>query len=237
LAPQLTPLLGPSTVVISGTNGIPWWFFQDFGGPLKDQALASVDPDGSQARAFPRERVLGSVVHASARVKAPGQVQVAAADRFILGEPSGVLSARVGDVVQALRAGGISAQASEHIRDDVWAKLWGNMNMNPLSALTRSGTGKLLADPDVRALCIRMMEEMEQCGRILQLEMSMTPDERIDVTRRLGDFRTSMLADVESGRQLEIAPQLGAVVEIAERLGVPAPFCRSILGLTRLLSA
>jgi 2-dehydropantoate 2-reductase len=82
-----------------------------------------------------------------------------------------------------------------------------------------------------------MMEEMEQCGRILQLEMSMTPDERIDVTRRLGDFRTSMLADVESGRQLEIAPQLGAVVEIAERLGVPAPFCRSILGLTRLLSA
>jgi 2-dehydropantoate 2-reductase len=135
------------------------------------------------------------------------------------------------------RPGGISAQASEHIRDDVWAKLWGNMNMNPLRALTRSGTGKLLADPDVRALCIRMMEEMEQCGRILQLEMSMTPDERIDVTRRLGDFRTSMLADVESGRQLEIAPQLGAVVEIAERLGVPAPFCRSILGLARQLSA
>jgi 2-dehydropantoate 2-reductase len=237
LAPQLTPLLGPSSVVISGTNGIPWWFFQDFGGPLKDQALVSVDPDGSQARAFPRERVLGSVVHASVRVKAPGQVQVAAADRFILGEPSGVLSARVGDVVQALRTGGINAQASEHIRDDVWAKLWGNMNMNPLSALTRSGTGKLLADPDVRALCIRMMEEMQQCGRILRLEISMTPDERIDVTRRLGDFRTSMLADVESGRQLEIAPQLGAVVEIAERLGVPAPFCRSILGLTRLLSA
>jgi 2-dehydropantoate 2-reductase len=237
LAPQLAPLLGPGTVVISAANGIPWWFFQDFAGPLEDQVLASVDPDGSQARAFPRGRVLGAVVHASVHVTAPGRIRVAAADRFLLGEPSGVPSGRVDDIVQALRAGGINALASRHIREEVWAKLWGNMNMNPMSALARCGTGKLLADPEVRALCVRMMEEMQQCGRILQLNVSMTPDERIDITRRLGDFRTSMLADVESGRPLEIAPQLGAVVEIAERLEVPAPFCRSILGLTRLLSA
>jgi 2-dehydropantoate 2-reductase len=236
LAPHLAPLFGPSTVVISATNGIPWWFLQDFDGPLKDQMLESVDPDGLQARAFPRGRALGAVVHASVRVTAPGQLRVVAADRFILGEPSGVISVRASEVVDALRVGGINAQASQHIRDEVWAKLWGNMNMNPLSALTRSGTAKMLADPDVRALCIRMMEEMHQCGRLLRLNFSMTPNERIEITRRLGDFRTSMLADVESGRQLELAPQLGAVVEIADRLGVPAPFCRSILGLTRLLS-
>jgi len=237
LAPQITPLFGPSTVVISGTNGIPWWFFQDFDGPLKDQILESVDPGGLQARAFPCERTLGAVVHASARVAAPGRVQVVAADRVLLGEPSGGNSARVRDVVEALRAGGINCQASQHIRDEVWAKLWGNMNMNPVSALTRSGSAKMLADPDVRALCVRMMEEMQQCGRLLRLNSAMTPTERIDITRRLGDFRTSMLADVESGRPLELAPQLGAVVEIADRLGVPAPFCRSILGLTRLLGA
>ena len=235
LAPELTPLIGPSTVVISGMNGIPWWFFQGFGGALEDQRLDSVDPDGSQARAFPRERVLGSVVHASARATAPGQIRVLAADRFILGEPSGVISTRVREVVAALRAGGINAQASERIRHEVWAKLWGNMNMNPLSALTRSGTAKILADPDIRALCVRMMEEMQCCGQLLRLTSSMTPCERIDITRRLGDFRTSMLEDLESGRQLELAPQLGAVVEIADRLGICAPYCRSILGLTRLL--
>jgi 2-dehydropantoate 2-reductase len=236
LAPQLRPLFGPSTVVISGTNGVPWWFFEDFAGPLKDQVLQSVDPDGSQARTFPRGRTLGAVVHASARVTAPAQVRVVAAERFLLGEPSGEISPRVRDVVQALRTGGINAQASPHIRDEVWAKLWGNMNMNPLSALTRSGTAKMLADPDVRTLCVRMMEEMQQCAQLLHLNPSMTASERIDITRRLGDFRTSMLADVESGRRLELAPQLGAVVEIAERLGVSAPYCRSILGLTRLLS-
>jgi 2-dehydropantoate 2-reductase len=237
LAPSLGPLIGPATVVISGTNGIPWWFFHDFGGALANQSLHSVDPDRSQERAFPRERVLGSVVHASARVVAPAQVQVVAADRLLLGEPSGEVTNRLQAVVNGLRSGGVNADISQRIRQDVWAKLWGNMNMNPLSALTRCGTAKLLADADVRELCMRMMEEMQVCAQRLDLQMSMTPAERIAVTQRLGDFKTSMLADLEAGQPLELAPQLGAVAEIAHRLDVPAPFVRAILGLTRLLSA
>ena len=82
-----------------------------------------------------------------------------------------------------------------------------------------------------------MMEEMQKCGRRLDLHMAMTPAERIAVTLRLGDFKTSMLADLEAGRALELAPQLGAVAEIAHRLGVDVPYLRSILGLTRLLGA
>jgi 2-dehydropantoate 2-reductase len=237
LAPFLGPLIGPATVVISGTNGLPWWFFHDFGGALANQSLQSVDPDQSQERTFPRERVLGSVVHASARVLAPAHVQVVAADRLLLGEPRGVVTDRLQAVADGLRGGGINAQLSQRIRHEVWAKLWGNMNMNPLSALTRCGTSKLLADADVRELCGRMMEEMQVCAQRLDLQISMTPAERIAVTQRLGDFKTSMLADLEAGRPLELAPQLGAVAEIAHRLDVPAPFMRAILGLTRLLSA
>jgi 2-dehydropantoate 2-reductase len=237
LAPSLSSLIGPSSVVISGTNGLPWWFFHDFGGVMANQSLQSVDPGQSQERAFPRQRILGSVVHASARVIAPAHVQVVAADRLLLGEPSGEVTRRLQDVVNALREGGINAQISQRIRHDVWAKLWGNMNMNPVSALTRCGTSKILSSPDVRDLCIRMMEEMQACAQRLDLPMSMTPAERIAVTQRLGDFRTSMLADLEAGRALELAPQLGAVVEIAQRLDVPAPFMRAILGLTGLLSA
>jgi 2-dehydropantoate 2-reductase len=236
LAPSLSPLVGPSTVVISATNGIPWWFFHDFGGLLANQSLRSVDPDRSQERAFPRQRVLGSVVHASARVLAPAHVQVVAADRLLLGEPSGEVTRRLQELVAGLRGGGINAEISRRIRHEVWAKLWGNMNMNPVSALTRCGTSKIFGDVDVRELCLRMMEEMQACAQRLDLKMSMTPAERMAVTQRLGDFKTSMLADLEAGRPLELAPQLGAVAEIAQRLEVPAPFVHSILGLTRLLS-
>ena len=234
LAPQLSPLIGPSTVVISGTNGIPWWFFHDFGGPLANRSLQSVDPDRSQERAFPRERTLGSVVHASVRVASPANIRVVAADRFILGEPGGAVSPRVESVVNALREGGINAQASDGIRRDVWSKLWGNTSMNPLSALTRCGTSKMLANADVRGLCVHMMDEMQRCAQRLNLDVAMSPGERIAVTQRLGDFKTSMLADMEAGRDLELDPQLGAVVEIAGLLELPVPFLRSVFGLTTI---
>jgi 2-dehydropantoate 2-reductase len=234
LAPQLSPLIGRSTVVISGTNGIPWWFFHDFAGPLANRCLKSVDPDQSQERAFPRERILGSVVHASVRVASPANVRVVAADRFILGEPGGAVSPRVEAVVNALREGGINAQGSDSIRRDVWTKLWGNMSMNPLSALTRCGTAKMLANADVRDLCVHMMDEMQHCAQRLNLGVAMSPAERMAVTQRLGDFKTSMLADMEAGRELELEPQLGAVVEIARLLDIPTPFLRAVLGLTTL---
>ena len=236
LAPSLAPLIGPASVVISGTNGIPWWFFHDFGGAMANQPLQCVDPDGAQERAFPRQRILGAVVHAAARVLAPAHVQVVAADRLLLGSPGGELTNPLKTLTDGLRAGGINAEISTRIRHDVWAKLWGNMNMNPVSALTRCGTAKILADEDVRELCVRMMEEMQECGRRLGLQIALTPAERIAITQRLGDFKTSMLADLEAGRALELGPQLGAVAEIAQRLAVPAPFVRSILGMARLLS-
>src|SRR5450631_676514 len=234
LAPHLSALMGPSTVVISGTNGIPWWFFHDFGGPLANQCLKSVDPVRSQENAFPRERTLGSVVHASVRVASPANVQVVAADRVILGEPGGTVSARVEVLVNALRAGGINAQASDSIRRDVWTKLWGNMTMNPLSALTRCGTAKMLANAEVGELCVHMMNEMQLCAQRLSLGVAMSAAERIAVTQRLGDFKTSMLADIEAGRALELDPQLGAVVEIARLLDIPTPFLRMVFGLTTL---
>jgi 2-dehydropantoate 2-reductase len=236
LAPTLAPLIGPSTVVISGTNGIPWWFFHDFGGVLANRSLESVDPDRSQDQSFPRDRILGSVIHASVRVLSPADVHVVAADRLILGEPGGALSRRVESVAGALRKGGVESFASDCIRRDVWTKLWGNMSMNPLSALTRCGTSKMLANADVRELCLHMMDEMQLCAQRLDLVVTMTPAQRIEITQRLGDFKTSMLIDMEAGRPLELDPQLGAVVEIARALDISTPFLRSVLGLTRLVA-
>jgi len=236
LAPQLGPLIGPSTVLISGTNGIPWWFFQDFGGPLANQSLLSVDPTGAQQRTFPKDRTLGSVIHASVRVVSPGHVEVVAADRLILGAPNGSRLLQLDSLVNALRAGGINAESSNNIRRDVWSKLWGNMALNPLSALTRRGTSTMLANAEVRELCLRMMEEMQLCAQPLNLGAAISPVERLEVALKLGDFKTSMLADLEAGHPLELDPQLGAVVEIANRLNIQTPNLRSVLGLSRLAS-
>lgn len=234
--PDLLPLLHARTAVVSALNGLPWWFSAGLPAPLHGRALQSVDPGGLVAAAITATRAIGCVVHASVTRTGPGCVRVNDVDRLIIGEASGPASERVRWLVEACNRGGVAAVASDSIRLDVWTKLWGNMTMNPLSALTRATTGALLDDPQVRALCLRMMGEMAAVGARLDLPLAIGAAERMALTRRLGDFRTSMLEDLENGRPLELEPQLGAVVEVAQLAGVPAPCCAQVLALTRLLS-
>ena len=47
LAPHLKPVLGPDTTVVSTQNGIPWWYFQGFGGEWEGLRLERIDPGGA----------------------------------------------------------------------------------------------------------------------------------------------------------------------------------------------
>jgi 2-dehydropantoate 2-reductase len=234
--PDIAPLLHAKTTVVSALNGLPWWFTQRFPGPLNNVVLESVDPGGAVAAAIAPERAVGCVVHASAAQTAPGCIRIAKLDTLFFGEPDGHISQRVQWLADTFARSGVKTVASTNIRLETWAKLWGNMNMNPLGALSRSTTVAMLDDPDVNKLCLYMMEEMAEAGKCIGLPFAMSAAERMVVTRKLGAIRPSMLNDLDNGAALEWAPQIGAVVEVAQRAGVPAPFCESVLGLTRLLS-
>ena len=122
------------------------------------------------------------------------------------------------------------------IQRDIWYKLWGNMTTNPISAITGATTDRIIGDDLVRKLTGDAMLESGRIGERLGFAITQTPAERHAITRKLGDFRTSMLQDLENGAPLEYQPQLGAVVEVARYTGVPAPFCEAVLGLIRQLS-
>ncbi|PYM32767.1 MAG: 2-dehydropantoate 2-reductase [Candidatus Rokuibacteriota bacterium] len=232
-AGALTPLLGPDTVLVPAMNGVPWWFFHRFGGRLVGTRLSSVDPGGAISRSLPAEQVIGSVVHLSSSIAAPGVIRRGFGNVLIVGEPSGERSGRLARVIKMLEQGGFTVKPTPEIQREVWLKLWGNMNMNPISALTGSTADAVLDDPLTAQLVRDMMEEAAAVGRALGIEMSMTASERIAVTRELGAFKTSMLQDLESGRPLEIDAILGAPCEIGDRLGIPMPFSKAVLGLTR----
>ncbi len=237
LGARLGPLFGPETAVVTAMNGLQWWFTDGLEGPLDGVALEAVDPGGRLRGLYPVDRVLGCVVHATVTAVAPGAIQVVATDKLILGEPDGAASPRVQRLAGALHAGGVETEVSPDIRRAIWRKLWGNMCMNPLSALTRASTGPLLDDPLTRELIRAMMSEMAALGGRLGLDLGMTPEDRMAVTRRLGDFKTSMQRDAEAGRRLELDSLLGVLVEMAERLDQPAPSLRAVYGLARRLDA
>jgi 2-dehydropantoate 2-reductase len=232
VAQGLAPLLGPDTLVLPAMNGVPWWFCQ--GRPGFDTPLHSVDAGGTIARAIPFGRVIGCVVHASASTSEPGRVQHRVGQGLIVGEPGGGRSERAQRVTDLLARGGFEVTHSADVRHDIWFKLWGNLTMNPVSALTGASVDRVLADPLVRAFCSAAMVEAAAVGARIGCPIDQQPEDRHAITAKLGAFKTSMLQDVEAGRAIELDAIVGAVQEIGQRVGVPTPNVDALLGLARL---
>ena len=228
------PLLGPDTAVLSTLNGVPWWFFDGFGGPVADRHLDSVDPGGRIAAVLPASRVIGGTVHLSASSPAPGEVSWRSGNGLIIGELSGLPSPRLEALAATLRAAGFDLTVSPRIRDDVWYKLWGNLTLNPICALTGATTGPALDDDLVRDFISAAMLEARAIGMRIGCPIAQTPQDRHAVTRKLGDFVPSMLQDAQAGRPLELDALTGAVRELGVLTGVPTPCVDAIHGLARL---
>jgi 2-dehydropantoate 2-reductase len=233
LAPRLTPLLTPDTIVLPAMNGVPWWFGDGIAA-LGAQPLESVDPGGGTLKAMPARQVVGCVVHVSAAVSEPGVAVRRSGRGLIIGEPAGTESARVRRLGELLTRAGFEVTCSTRIRYDVWYKLWGNMTMNPVSALTAATADRVLDDELVRAFCAAAMREAAAIGARIGCDVRESTEDRFVVTRKLGAFKTSMLQDVESSRSIELDALVGAVREIGARVGVATPMTDALFGLTRL---
>ena len=129
---------------------------------------------------------------------------------------------------------GFDVTHSANVRYDIWYKLWGNMTMNPVSALTGATIDRVLADKLVRDFCSAAMLEAAAIGDRIGCKVEQTPEDRHAVTAKLGAFKSSMLQDVEAGRPIELDAIVGAVQEMGQRLGQTMPNINALLGLARL---
>lgn len=220
--------------VLVVANGVPWWLPSTVEGIGGDPVLRSVDPEGELLHLLPPERVMSGVAHFSSVVDGPGRVTHNSGTRLIVGDPTGGVSDRVTRCATALAAGPIHPETSTDVRRDIWEKLLGNVNLNPVSALTGATVLDILDAPDVRQVCAAMFDETAAVGTALGIESAITADERLDIARKLGAFRTSMLQDADRGRPLELDAVIGAVRELARRTGVPSPTLDAVHGLLAL---
>jgi 2-dehydropantoate 2-reductase len=233
VARHIGPLIGPSTVVLSAMNGIPWWFLQGFGGRFQGQRLHAVDGCGEIGAAIPEHCVIGCVVHASCAAQT-GCVHHHFGNKLMIGEPSGEHSARVTQLAALLQRAGFDASVSAQIQKDIWYKLWGNMTVNPISALTGATTDLIMGDELVRGFASNVMLEAKEIGARIGIVIDQQPEDRHAVTRKLGAFKTSMLQDFEVGKPLELDALVTVVKELGVLTGVQTPFTDALLGLSRL---
>ncbi len=232
-APEIARLFGPETMLVTGINGVPYWYFYGLDGPWRDRRVNSVDPGGTLWDLLPPARVIGCVVYPAAEVIAPGVIEHGYGDRFSLGEPDGSRSARIEALSRCLIGAGLKAPVRPRIRDEIWVKLWGNLAFNPLSALTTATLDRLTGVADLRAIARAMMVEAQAVAEALGVRFAIDIDKRIEGAAEVGAHKTSMLQDLERGRKLEIDALLGAVVELGALTGHAMPTCRTILALIR----
>lgn len=238
VAPAVKALLdlNEQARVLVAMNGVPWWFFDGLGGALEGLRLQSVDPGGLVVGLIPAARVIGSVVHASCMTPEPGLVCHVMGMGLILGAPAGGRPEHIEALAALLGRAGFNATVSERIQRDIWFKLWGNMTMNPISALTGATCDRILDDELVRGFVTNVMREAAEIGARIGCGVDQTPEQRHEVTRKLGAFKTSMLQDAEAGRPLELDALVSAVREIAQKLDMPTPHTDAMLGLARLMA-
>ena len=235
--PQLAPLVGPGTTIVSAVNGIPWWYTYGLPAPFADRRVTAVDPHGALAAALPPAQCLGAIVYPAATVPEPGVIDHTYGDRFSLGEPSGERSARAETLSALMIGAGLKAPVRPRIRDELWVKLWGNMAFNPISALTTATLDVITQDAGSRAVARAMMLEGQAVAEAFGVRFSIDVDKRIQGAAEVGHHKTSMLQDLELGRPLEIEAILGAVVEMAGWVGVAAPISQAMLALVRQRAA
>jgi len=237
LAPQLMPLIGENTTVVSTQNGIPWWYFQVGGGEHAGLPLETVDPGGVVRAAIDSARVVGSLVYLGTDIPEPGVIRHTEGNRISLGEPDGSRSDRIKAIAGALIQAGLRAPVTTRIHHEIWVKLLGNVAFNPISALTRATLVRMAQDPPVAGVVRSMMSEVEMVANRLGVELPISIDQRIAGAEKVGEHKTSMLQDLEAGRPMELEPVVGAVVELGEKLGIAMPHTRTVYACTKLLGS
>ena len=233
VAKHIAPLIGPHTTVLTAMNGVPWWFLQGFGGSYAGQPLTSIDPQGDIAKTIAPQHIIGCVVHASCSTDAPGLVHHHFGNKLIIGEPSGKRTQRVVQWAALLEKAGFEVPVSGQIQTDIWFKLWGNMTVNPISALTGATTDLIMGDDLVRGFISSVMLEAKEIGARLGIVIDQQPEDRHAVTMKLGAFKTSMLQDVEAGKAVELDALVTAVKELGMLTKIPTPCTDALLGLAR----
>jgi len=230
----MQPLIGPDTTIVSGVNGVPWWYFHKIGGPLEGTRLRSVDPGDVQWNGFGPDRVLGCVVYPAAEVSEPGVIRHIEGNRFSLGEPDGSKSDRANALSQVLQSAGLKAPVRPRLRDELWVKLWGNLSFNPISALTHATLDVLCTDPGTRDVARRMMIEAQAVAEKLGVSFPIDVDRRIEGGAAVGAHRTSMLQDLDAGRPMEIDALVASVQELGRITETPTPTIDTVLALVAL---
>jgi 2-dehydropantoate 2-reductase len=201
---EIAPLIGQQTQILSLQNG--------------------VDNADKISQLWGNERTLAGVVYIGAAIARPAVVKHSSGGRILFGALDGAIRATAKRVEQALCAAGIPCELSADIRKAQWRKLLWNAPFCAISCLTRATVKEIVESDSLRPLAIDCMMEVREAANTqgVALEQALV-DETLTFSKSLGDFKPSMLQDLEARKALEYEAFNGIVVDLLHQTGKQAP--------------
>lgn len=236
---DLSLMLGPDSMVVPPTTGIPYWYFHGLEGPFENRQIERLDPGGRQWRVLGAERAVGCVYWVATEVVQPGVVHHDGKfANFPIGEPDGSISARVTALGRAMEAGGLEAPIVENIRSWLWMKMISSLSWNPVAVLTLATNGEIAKRPEVVDIVRRMMVEGGSLAAKFGVhDMPMSVEERLGLGLSITGHKMSMLQDLERGRPLEMNVLLDSVRAMRDLSDVDVPTIDLVCSLLELRAA
>jgi 2-dehydropantoate 2-reductase len=236
-AAHIAPLAGRDGCYVFLQNGLPWWYFDKITSPYAGTRLKSLDPNGVLERTFPSERVIGGVIFKPIDLYEPGAMRSpnAPTDRIVIGEIDNSANPRLDAIAKVFTQSGWRGEPSTDIRTVIWSKLTGNAVWNALCALTQASQNEIASYPPTRDLAIAVMEEAYAVAKASGAKIEVNATKAVGDTANRAPAVSSTLADVRAGRQLELAALNGAIMEMAEIMGIPTPNMRNVVACAGML--
>lgn len=174
--------------------------------------------------------LIGVTSQAAVRL-VPGMVRHTGHGPTVLGWEDGTADGRLADAAGTFAAAMPPAVAVTDIGRWAWRKLAVNAAINGLTALAGVPNGGILTDPGLRAVASELAREVEQVARAGGYELGDVVTAVEEVARATAANRSSMLLDVEAGRQTEADAIYGALFAEGTRVGIDSPANRVIAAL------
>ncbi|MBN1362879.1 MAG: 2-dehydropantoate 2-reductase [Sedimentisphaerales bacterium] len=194
------------------------------------------------ATRFPAQRIYNARVITGFHRHRPNEVEVTVhADAIHVGTLFGGDLAPLVPLCRSIHAGGIPCEPTDAVGKDLWAKMLYNCALNPLGAILKVSYGVLAEHATSRELmdCIiaEVFTAMSAAGHQTHWP-SAAAFIRIFYERLVPDtasHRSSMLQDITAGKRTEIDALNGAVIALAEKHRVVAPYNRAVYDLVKFV--
>ena len=176
--------------------------------------------------AFGAEKVLLGAAYVDAAHPEPGVFdELGGTCRIVFAEPDGPPSPRCSQILDTLQAAGIESEIAADINEALWNKLVYICGLSGMTCITRSSFKEVMETPQTADLTLAVLEEAATVGRAAGVNLA---DDVAETTmahlyEEKDGLVSSMYADLDAGKPLELANLNGKVSELGRELGVPTP--------------